>query len=154
MYIPLLVCKFAGNIFSALGCGEAATAQWKYNVHTSKLLRTCNYILVTGFAKEVLYTHNFKLHFSPPFDRYNNRLTVHACNIAKGSTVYFYWGLIHRPVWHQSVLGWSVNGSNFPDQADSRQGITIGLAGETGHRSSYILWHVQLKTAWIEAIWP
>ena len=39
--------------------------------------------------KEVLYTHNFKSHFSPPFNRYNNRLTVHVCTIAKGSTVYF-----------------------------------------------------------------
>ena len=45
--------------------------------------------------------------------------------IAKGSTV--------------GPLGWSVNGSNLPGQADSRQGITTGLAGETGHRCSYIL---------------
>ena len=84
--------------------------------------------------KGVLYAHNFKSYFSLPFDKYNNRLTVHACTIAKGSTVYFYWGLIHRPVWHPWVLGWSVNGANLPGQADSRQGITTGLAGETGHR--------------------
>ena len=69
--------------------------------------------------KGVLYEHNFKSHFSLPFYRYNNRLTVHTCTIAKGSTVYFYWGLIHGPVWHPSVLGWSVNGSNFPSQADN-----------------------------------
>ena len=37
----------------------------------------------TGFAQnEVLYEHNFKSHFSPPFDKYNHRLTVHACTIA------------------------------------------------------------------------
>ena len=40
--------------------------------------------------KGVLYAHNFKSHFLPPFDRYNNRPTVHACTIAKGSTIYFY----------------------------------------------------------------
>ena len=64
--------------------------------------------------KGILYAHNFKSHFSLPFDRYNNRLTVHACTIAKDSTVYFYWGLIHRPVWHPPVLRWSVNSSNLP----------------------------------------
>ena len=45
------------------------------------------------------------------------------------------------------MLGWSVNGSNLPSQADRRQGITKGLDGETGHRCSYILRHVELKTA-------
>ena len=35
--------------------------------------------------------------------------------------------------WHPRMLGWSVNGSNLPGQADSQQGITTGLAGETGH---------------------
>ena len=40
--------------------------------------------------KGILYAHYFKSHFLLPFDRYNNRLTVHACNIAKASTVYFY----------------------------------------------------------------
>ena len=54
-----------------------------------------------------------------PFNRHRNRLTVHAFTIIKGSMVYFYWGLIHRPVWHPSVLGWSVNSSKFPGQADS-----------------------------------
>ena len=77
---------------------------------------------VTGFAKRVFYAHNVKSHFSPPFDRYNNILTVRACTIAKGSMVFF-----------SGLLGWSVNGSNLPDQADSRQGITTGLAGTTGH---------------------
>ena len=72
-------------------------------------------------SKEVLNTHCFKSHFSPPFDRYNNRLTAHAYTITKGSTVYFYWGHIHRPVWHPRVLGWSVNGSNLPGQADSHR---------------------------------
>ena len=47
-------------------------------------------VYVTGFAKRVLYAHNFKYHFSLLFGRYNNRLTVHACTIAKSSTVYFY----------------------------------------------------------------
>ena len=102
--------------------------------------------------KDVLYAHNFKSYFSPPFDRYNNRLIVHACTIAKDSTVYFYWCLIRGPIWRPPVLGWSVNGSNFPGQADNRQGITTGLAGKTGHWSSYIMWHVELKTAWIAAI--
>ena len=86
------------------------------------------------------YTHSFKSHFSQPFDRYNNRLTVHAYTIAKASTVCFYWGLIHGPVWRPRILGWSVNGSNLPSQADSRQGITTGLASETWHCCSYILW--------------
>ena len=58
--------------------------------------------------KGVLYAHSFKSHFSPPLDRYNNWLTVHAYTIAKASTVCFYWGLIHGPVWHPWVLGWSV----------------------------------------------
>ena len=104
--------------------------------------------------KGVLYAHNFKSQFSPPFDRYNNRLTAHACIIAKGSTVYFYWGLFHGPVRRPSVLGWSVNGSNFPGQTDSWQGITKQLSGKTGPWCSYILWHAELKTAWIKAIWP
>ena len=101
--------------------------------------------------KGVLYMHSFKSHFSPPFDRYNNRLIVHAYTIAKASTVCFYWGLIHGPVWCTRVLGLSVNGSNLPGQADSRQGIVVGLDGETG---SYILWYVRPKTTWIDAIWP
>ena len=63
----------------------------------------------------------------------NNRLTVHAYTIAKGSTVYFYRGLIHGPVWFPRVLGWSVNGSNLPGQANSQQRITTRLDGETGH---------------------
>ena len=44
---------------------------------------------VTRFAKGVLYTHSFRSHFSLSFDRYNNRPTVHACTIAKSSTVCF-----------------------------------------------------------------
>ena len=103
--------------------------------------------------KGVLYAHNFKTHFSPPLDRYNNRLTFHAYTIAKASTVCFYWGLIHGPVWHPWVLGWSVNGSSLLSQADNRQGITTRLAGENGHWCRYILWHVELKTVWIEASW-
>ena len=95
-------------------------------------------IYVTRLAKRVLYTHSFRSHFSWSFNRYNNRPTVHACTIAKASTVYFYWGFIHGPVWHPRVLGWSVNGFNFPSQADSWQGITTGLAGEIRHRCSYI----------------
>ena len=115
---------------------------------------TCLFHMWLDLPKGALFAHNFKSHFSPPLDRYSNKLTVHAYTIAKASTVCFYWGLIHGPVWHPRVLGWSVNGSNLPGQAENRQGITTRLAGETGHRSSYILGHVELKTAWIEAIWP
>ena len=93
----------------------------------------------------VLYMHSFRSHFSWLFDRYNNRPTVHACTVAKASTVCFYWGFIHRPVWRPRMLGWSVNGSNFPSQVDSWQGITTWLAGETGHQCSYILrWGVSI----------
>ena len=104
--------------------------------------------------KGVLYTHSFKSHFSLPFNRYNHRLKVHAYTIVKGSTIYFYWGLIHRPVWCPPVLGWSVKGSNLPNQTDSWQGINTRLGGETEHQRSYILWYVELKTAWIDVIWP
>ena len=104
--------------------------------------------------KGVLYTHSFRSHFSLSFNRYNNRPTVHACTIAESSAVCFYWGLIRGPVWRPRMLGWSVNGLSLPGQADRRQGITTGLAGETGHQCSYILRRVELKTVWIEAIWP
>ena len=83
-------------------------------------------------SKGALYTHSFRSHFSPPFNKYNNRLTVHAYNIAKGSMVYFPWGLIHESVWCPQVLEWSVNGSNFPGQADNWQGISARLAGKPG----------------------
>ena len=33
------------------------------------------------------------------------------------------------------------------EKVDSQQGITTGLAGETGHQCSYILRCVELKTA-------
>ena len=102
--------------------------------------------------KGVLNMHSFRSHFLWSFDRNNNRATVHACTIAKSSAVWFYWGLIYRPVWCPQVLGWSVNSSNLPSQADSRQGITTRLAGgtgpRTGHWCSYILRRVELKTAW------
>ena len=88
--------------------------------------------------KGVLYVHSFKSHFSPPLDRYNNRLTVHANTIAKASTICFYWGLSHWPVWRPLVLGWSVNSSTLPSQADNRQGIITRLAGETGHQCIYM----------------
>ena len=91
------------------------------------------YTYVTGFAKRCLFAHSFKSHFLPPLDRYNNRLTVHAYTIAKASMVCFYLGLIPGLLWHPCMFGWSVNGSNLPGQADSQQGITIRLAGETGH---------------------
>ena len=61
-----------------------------------------------------------------------HRLTVHAYIIAKGSTVCFYWCLIHGPVWCSPVLGWSVNGSNLPGQA-------IQLAGNH-HRTGWWDW--------------
>ena len=110
--------------------------------------------MLLDLPKMVLYAHNFKSHFSPWFDRYINRLTVHAYTIAKGSMVYFNWGLIHGPVWWPLVLGWSVNGSNLPSQADSWQGITTGPAGKAGHWFGYILWHIETKTAWNDVIWP
>ena len=100
--------------------------------------------------KGIVYAHSFKSHFSPPFDTYNNTLTVRAYIIAKGSMVYFNWGFICRPVWCPRVLGWSLNGFNLPGQADSRQGITTRLAGETWHWCSYILWYAETKTAWID----
>ena len=37
-----------------------------------------------------VYVCSFKSHFSLPFDRYNNRLTVYAYTIYKGAVVYFY----------------------------------------------------------------
>ena len=99
------------------------------------------------------YAHTVSslIRISLPFNRYNSRLTVYV----KGSTVYFfYWGLIHGPVCRSQVRRWSVNGSNLPGQADSQQGITTRLAGDTLHQCSYILQHVELKTAWIDTIWP
>ena len=56
------------------------------NYYMDNMLDICDCICQNG----VLYAHNFKSQFSPPFDRYNNRLTVHAHTIGKGSTVYFY----------------------------------------------------------------
>ena len=55
----------------------------------------------------VLHAHSFKSHFSPPFNRYNNRLTVHVYTIARSSMVCFYWGLIHGPVWRRRMLRWA-----------------------------------------------
>ena len=106
----------------------------------SYVVNLCNLL-----ARSYTCTVNFRSHFSRSFDRYNNRPTVHACTIAKASMVCFYWGLIHGPVWRPWVLGWSVNDSNLPGQADSWQSIATGLAGGTGHRCSYILRRVQLK---------
>ena len=133
---------FLWNMFFAQSC--IMTLYWKFQ----------HAWLYWVFANQVTYVHSFKSHFSPPFDRYNNRLTVHAYTIAKASKVYFYWGLIHEPVWCPRVLRWSVNGSNLPGKTDSQQGITTRLASETEHRCSYILWYVGLETAWIDAIWP
>ena len=125
-----------------------------YTMYVSfNTLYASNFHMWLDFPKGVLYAHSFKSHFSLPFDKYNNRLTVHAYTIAKVLTVCIYWGLIHRPVWRPPVLGWSVNGYNFPSQAVSQQRITTGLAGETGYRCCCILWYMELKTAWIDAIW-
>ena len=96
-----------------------------------------------------LYAHIFKPHFSPPFDRYNNRLTVHVYTIARSSMVCF-----PRPVSRPGVLLWPLSHSNLPGQADSQQGIVTRQTSETGHQCSYILWYVGLKTAWIDAIGP
>ena len=111
---------------------------FKWSLNSSFFCNLC-FSIVTGFAKGVLHAHSYKSHFSPPLDRYNNSITVHAYTIAKASMVCFYRGLIHRPVCRPWVLGRSVNGSNLPGQVDRQQGITTRLAGETGHQCSYIL---------------
>ena len=103
-----------------------------------------------NLPKGLLYMHSFRSHFSQPFDRYNNR----------GSCLYhcqnFNSLFLLRPhSWACLVFTGArvvCKCSNFPGQADSQQGITTELVGETGHQCSYILWHVELKTAWIEAI--
>ena len=53
---------------------------------------------VTIFAKRVLYMHSVKSHFSPPFDRYNNRPTVCVHIIASSLTFSFYRVLFPKPV--------------------------------------------------------
>ena len=104
--------------------------------------------------KGVLYTHSFKSHFSPPFDRHNTKLTVDMAVMAKSTAVCFHWGFFLQPVWRTRVLGCSINGPILPGQADRRQGITTRLAGEIGRDFSYILWYLRLKTAWIDTTWP
>ena len=84
-----------------------------------------------NLPKGILYTHSFRSYFSQQFDRYNNRSTVHACTIAKASTVCFYWGLLHGPDWCPRMCEWL-------QLADSWQGFTTVLAGETEHICSYI----------------
>ena len=101
-----------------------------------------------------LFAHNFNIHFSPPSDGYDNGLTVHACTVAKISTVFYYWDLFLQPVWCLWVPKWSIKGSFLPEQADSWPGVTTLLAGDTGHGFSYVLWYMGLKMAWINAIWP
>ena len=110
---------------------------------------------MTIFAKTgLIHVHSFKSHlFSTLFDGYNNRLMVHVYTIPKRLMVSFYWGLILEPVWHPRVLRRFLNGSTLPGQADNQHRITTRLAGETGNWCSYILWHVDLKTASIYAIW-
>ena len=51
------------------------------------------------------------------------------------------------------MFGWSINSPILSGQAISWQGITTWLVGETGHGFSYIFWYVELKIAWIDAIW-
>ena len=104
--------------------------------------------------KRVLCTCSFKSHFAMPFDWYNNRLTVHAYTIAKGSMSI----LLLRP--HSqaclaSMGAWMV--CKWLQLAWSgRQ--PAGNHHRTGWwdwaSSSYILWCVEMKTAWIDAIWP
>ena len=149
LYIVVLICNLSAALIAMY---LAIMNRQVVTVHTIMTLLAIVNIMYPNMWpylwKEVLYTHSFKSHFSPQFDRYNDRLTVHAHTIAKDSTVYFYWDLIYGPVWHPRVLVWSVNGSNyFPSQADSQQGITTRLAGVTEHRCSYILWYVEPKTA-------
>ena len=75
-------------------------------------------------------------------DTTTDRLTVHACTIAKGSTVYFNWGLIHGPVGARVVFKWLQLAWPGRQPACSR-GITAGLADKTGP-----------KTTWNDVIWP
>ena len=158
--IYLLLCISFGHICITITCQQNDYLSINGHQKTkemSKFKKIVNFrkgIGIERYTQFTTVTLIMKKYLNKTLDRYNNRLTVHAYTIAKATTVCFYWGLIHGPVWRPWVLRWSVNGSNLPGQADSPQGITTRLADETGHRSSYILWHVELKTAWIEAIWP
>ena len=42
----------------------------------------------------------------------------------------------------------------LPGYANSQQGVTTQLAGETRHGFSYILWYVRQKMPWSDTIWP
>ena len=55
---------------------------------------------------------------------------IYVYTIAKGLTIYFYWDFILKPVLWPRVLGWSLNYSNLPGQADSQHGIATRLAGD------------------------
>ena len=128
-------------------------AKNKIFLNSCVLYNKCDQICQKGLIRS--HTHSFEYHFSWPFDRYNNRLTVYAYIIAKSSTVCFYWCLIHGPVWHPWVLRWSENDSNLlsrqtaswelPQDWLVRLGIDVATFCDT---------YVELKTAWVETIWP
>ena len=44
--------------------------------------------MVPDFPKYVLFALDFNVYFSPTFDEYSNRITVHVCHEAKSSTVW------------------------------------------------------------------
>ena len=108
---------------------------------------------MTRFTKGTLLAHYFSVHFLLLLDGYNNRLTVHVCTIAKSTMVCYNWGFFLYHHWRLRIFGWSINSPILSGQANSQQGITTWLVGETGHGLSYILWYVELKIAWIDAIW-
>ena len=119
---------------------------YKYSQESHDL--TCWFHMWPDLPKGVLYTYSFRSHFSWSFDRNNNRLTVHACTIAKASTVCFNWGLIHGLVWHPQVLGRSVNGSNLPGQADSQQESLQDCSQQESLQDWLVRLGIDLATFW------
>ena len=97
----------------------------------------------TDLPKDALHAHNFSVHFSLPLDGHTHSTCVYH---SRKYNSLFLLSLYLR------VLRWSINGPIFPGQANSCKGITTWLPSETGHGFSYILWYVELKTTWIDAI--
>ena len=58
-------------------------------IHLLAVVYILHICVCDQICQRVLYKHSFRSHFLLSFDRYNNRLTVHACTIAKSSTVWF-----------------------------------------------------------------
>ena len=119
-------------------------------------MRECEYN-TRVFTVYVYILPNFpailKTHFSLPSVSYINVPTAHLFNTAKAWTVYFHSGLFLKPVWYPQVLGWPLNGSIFPWQADSQLWITTQLADKFGHWFNYFVWHVEVNMPPIAVIW-